>query len=68
MELSPLVGLSDVIVDLVSTGKTLKANGLKEIEVIKHVTSRLIVNKASFKMKNDILGKFIKTLSSVRKG
>ena len=68
MELSPLVGLSDVIVDLVSSGQTLRANGLVEIEVIKHITSRLIVNRASFKMKNDILGKFIKTLSSVRKG
>jgi ATP phosphoribosyltransferase len=68
MELSPLVGLSDVIVDLVSTGQTLKANGLNEIEVIKDITSRLIVNKASFKMKNDILGKFITTLSSARKG
>ena len=67
MELSPIVGLSDVIVDLVSTGQTLKANGLVEIEVIKDITSRLIVNKASFKMKNNILGKFITTLSSVRK-
>ena len=68
MELSPLVGLSDVIVDLVSTGQTLKANGLVEIEIIKDITSRLIVNKASFKMKNLILGKFIKTLSLAKKG
>ncbi len=68
MELSPLVGLSDVIVDLVSSGQTLKANGLVEIEMIKHITSRLIVNKASFKMKNEILKKFITNLSSARKG
>ena len=68
MELSPLVGLSDVIVDLVSTGQTLKDNGLIEIDVIKDITSRLIVNKASFKMKNDILSKFIKSLSLAKKG
>ncbi len=68
MELSPLVGLSDVIVDLVSTGKTLSANGLVEIEVIKSITSRLIVNKASFKMKNNLLDKYIYALSSAKKG
>lgn len=52
MELAPLVGLSDVIVDLVATGKTLAANGLIEIEHITEVTSRLVVNKASMKMKH----------------
>lgn len=52
MELAPLVGLSDVIVDLVATGKTLLANGLIEIEHITEVTSRLVVNKASMKMKH----------------
>ena len=52
MELAPLVGLSDVIVDLVATGKTLVANGLVEIERICEVTSRLVVNKASMKMKH----------------
>lgn len=52
MELAPLVGLSDVIVDLVATGKTLLANGLVEIEQIGPVTSRLVVNKASMKMKH----------------
>lgn len=52
MELAPLVGLSDVIVDLVATGKTLVANGLVEIEQIGEVTSRLVVNKASMKMKH----------------
>jgi ATP phosphoribosyltransferase len=49
MELAPLVGLADRIVDLVSTGKTLAENGLKEVEVIAEVTSRLIVNRAAFK-------------------
>jgi ATP phosphoribosyltransferase len=52
MELAPLVGLSDVIVDLVATGKTLAANGLIEIEHIAAVTSRLVVNKAAMKMKH----------------
>jgi ATP phosphoribosyltransferase len=49
MELAPLVGLSSRIVDLVSTGKTLAENGLKEVEVIAQVTSRLIANRAAFK-------------------
>jgi len=51
MELAPLVGLSDVIVDLVSTGNTLKANNLKLIEKICDVSAKLIVNKASYKTK-----------------
>jgi ATP phosphoribosyltransferase len=49
MELAPLVGLSSRIVDLVSTGKTLAENGLVEVEVIAHITSRLIANRAAFK-------------------
>ncbi len=52
MELAPLVGLADVIVDLVATGKTLVANGLVEIEKVCEVTSRLVVNKAAMKMKH----------------
>ncbi len=52
MELAPLVGLADVIVDLVATGKTLIANGLVEIEKICDVTSRLVVNKAAMKIKH----------------
>lgn len=52
MELAPLVGLADLIVDLVATGSTLKANGLVEIEIIAEVTSRLVVNKAAMKTKN----------------
>jgi len=49
MELAPSLGLCSRIVDLVSTGSTMKANGLKEVEVIAHVTSRLIVNRAALK-------------------
>ncbi|NKF22916.1 ATP phosphoribosyltransferase [Solimonas marina] len=52
MELAPLVGLADVIVDLVATGGTLRANGLIETEVICQVSSRLVVNKASLKTKH----------------
>ena len=55
MELAPLVGLSDVIVDLVSTGNTLKANNLVEVEQIQEITSRLIVNQASLKLKRRML-------------
>ena len=55
MELAPLVGLSDVIVDLVSTGNTLKANNLVEVEQIQEITSRLIVNQASLKLKRQML-------------
>jgi ATP phosphoribosyltransferase len=51
MELSPLVGLADAIVDLVSTGKTLAANGLRAVEEIMPITARLVVNQASLKTK-----------------
>lgn len=53
MELAPSLGLARRIVDLVSTGSTLKANGLKEVEVLAHVTSRLIVNRAALKTRPD---------------
>jgi len=52
MELAPLVGLADAIVDVVDTGGTLKANGLVPLEKIADISSRLIVNKASMKMKS----------------
>ena len=52
MELAPLVGLADKIIDVVDTGNTLKANGLEAQELIATISSRLIVNKASMKMKH----------------
>lgn len=55
MELAPLVGLADAIVDLVSTGGTLKANNLVEVEDIMPISSRLIVNQASLKLKRELL-------------
>jgi len=51
MELAPLVGLSDAIVDLVSSGATLKANNLVAVEEIAQISSRLVVNQASLKLK-----------------
>lgn len=52
MELAPLVGLADRIVDVVDTGNTLKANGLAPLEHIANISSRLIINKAAMKMKH----------------
>lgn len=54
MELAPTLGLSSRIVDLVSSGQTLKENGLVEVEVIARVSARLIVNRAAFKTRSDI--------------
>ena len=53
MELAPLVGLADAIVDLVSTGNTLRANDLVAVEDIMPITSRLIVNPGALKLKRD---------------
>ncbi|HHI76772.1 MAG TPA: ATP phosphoribosyltransferase [Gammaproteobacteria bacterium] len=52
MELAPIVGLADLIVDLVESGNTLKANGLVPLEFMHEISSRLVVNKASWKMKH----------------
>lgn len=67
MELAPLVGLVDVIVDLVSTGATLKANGLREVEVIGPVSSRLIVNQASLKLRYDQLEPLVQAFAQQSK-
>jgi ATP phosphoribosyltransferase len=55
MELAPLVGLSDAIVDLVSTGSTLRANNLVEVEQMMEISSRLVVNQAALKLKRERL-------------
>jgi len=65
IELAPLVGLSERIVDLVSTGGTLKANNLVEVETITEVTSRLIVNRASLKTKHHRISTIIEGLEKV---
>lgn len=68
MELAPLVGLADCIVDLVDTGNTLRANDLEPRELIMNISSRLVVNKAAMKMKNQaiasLLEQFEKTLAN----
>jgi ATP phosphoribosyltransferase len=55
MELAPLAGLADAIVDLVSSGATLKANGLVEVEQIVPISSRLVINQAAYKLQQDRL-------------
>lgn len=62
MELAPLVGLADHIVDLVETGNTLKANGLKPTALIANISSRLVVNKAALKMKHQLIQELITQL------
>jgi ATP phosphoribosyltransferase len=68
MELAPLTGLADAIVDLVSTGSTLKANHLVEVEKIMDISSRLVVNQAALKLKREpirnIIDSFAKAIQS----
>jgi ATP phosphoribosyltransferase len=65
VELAPLLGLSDRIVDLVETGRTLKENGLEVIETITDTTARLIVNRASFHLKRAAVSALIEDLAKV---
>lgn len=62
IELAPLVGLAERIVDLVSTGETLRQNGLVEVETIAEITTRLIVNRASLKTKHQRISAIIQGL------
>lgn len=59
MELAPMLGLSRLIVDLVDTGSTLRANGLREVETIAHITSRLIVNRTALKTRPEEISAII---------
>ena len=68
MELAPSLGLATRIVDLVSTGSTLVANGLKEVEVIAEVASRLIVNRAALKTRSDEMTGWIERFRAAREG
>lgn len=65
IELAPLIGLSDIIVDIVETGTTLKENGLVVLDEIADVSARLIVNKASYATKTDDIQSFIERLTEV---
>lgn len=64
MELAPILGLADEIVDIVDTGNTLRANGLEPRETIFEISSRLVVNRASYKMKHRLIQPMIDMLSA----
>jgi len=68
VELAPALGLSDAIVDLVETGRTLKENGLKIVEVITESTGRLVVNRASYQLKANEISRLTQSLSRVIEG
>ncbi len=63
VELAPVLGLADCIVDLVETGRTLKENGLSIVEVITKITARLVVNRASYQLKAAAVGQLIRSLA-----
>jgi len=65
VELAPALGLADLIVDLVETGVTLRENGLTVVEEIAISTGRLVVNRASYQLKTNEVGKLVKTLETV---
>ena len=65
MELAPLTGLADAIVDLVESGNTLKANALAEVEEIMQISARLVVNKAALKLDRERIRALIDALAAV---
>jgi ATP phosphoribosyltransferase len=65
VELAPVLGLADCIVDLVETGRTLAENGLAVVETITETTGRLVVNRASYQLKSHAVGELIRDLSRV---
>ena len=65
VELAPLIGLSDVVVDIVETGRTLKENGMVVIEEMHDISARLIANKVSFKVKNERIKRIMKDLNEL---
>ena len=65
IELAPIVGLSEVIVDIVETGSTLRENGLQVLEEVCPLSARMVVNQVSMKMENERIGKIIADLKAV---
>ncbi|MEM9865462.1 MAG: ATP phosphoribosyltransferase [Myxococcota bacterium] len=63
VELAPLTGLADVIVDIVETGKTLRSNGLEVLEPIEKVSSMVIVNRAALKLRRDVISPLMEALA-----
>tara|TARA_B100001121_G_scaffold22032_1_gene17091 strand:+ start:5879 stop:6502 length:624 start_codon:yes stop_codon:yes gene_type:complete len=68
IEIAPILGLSDYIVDLVQTGNTLKENGLSELEVIQNISTRLIINKSSFKTNNSKIERLVLSIKDALNG
>ncbi len=68
IELAPMVGLAEIIVDLVETGRTLKANNLLEVATIQPVTARFIANRVSFKLKFDRINRITEELRALLEG
>lgn len=64
LELAPSMGLADIIVDIVDSGNTLKANGLEPLQLIAQISSRVIVNKAAMKMKHAVIGPLLQQLAA----
>ena len=67
LELAPIMGMADLIVDIVDSGKTLKANGLEPLDLIAEVSTRVIVNKAAMKLKHDRIQQLLKRLEAAVK-
>ena len=67
MELAPIAGLADAIVDLVSSGATLKANRMVEIKTIAQISSRLVVNQSAMKLKRELMQPVIEAISRAAK-
>lgn len=65
VELAPVLGLADCIVDLVETGRTLRENGLSIVEVITQSSARLVVNRASYQLKAEAIGQLIRSVDDV---
>jgi len=68
MELAPVLDLADMIVDIVDTGNTLRANGLEPLDLIADVSSRLVANKASFKRKQALIQPLVTRLAAAVQG
>ena len=68
IEIAPILGLSDYIVDLVQSGKTLKENGLSELEIIQNISTRLIVKKSAFKNNNKMIERIVFDIEEVLNG
>jgi ATP phosphoribosyltransferase len=64
MELAPIMGLADLIVDIVDTGNTLRANGMEPLDLIADVSSRLVVNKAALKMKHHRIEQVVEKIAA----